>query len=197
MPFINLIHEQRVAAERADRKSKMFFLAFVGVMLSSVGAFSLVSFDKGQVHEQQAALQSQIDRAKPLIAKTEANQLEQSKLTPRMKTLQDAQNDTQRWDRVLTYLTTQTPTTTWLTAVRCNAGDPKKGVNISFTGVAMSQEPVGELILRLQNSPDLGNLNLNYTQEKLIQQTKTTEFQVNADLVGTEPKKTLTEEKPS
>ncbi len=198
MPFINLIHEQRVAAERADRKSKMFFLAFVGVMLSSVGAFSLVSFDKSKVHDEQAALQAQIEKAKPLIAQTNANALETSKLTPRLKTLQDAQGDTQRWDRVLTYLTTQTPnTTTWLTALRCNAGDPKKGVNISFTGVAMSQEPVGELILRLQNSPDLGNINLNYTQEKLIQQTKTTEFQVNADLVGTEPKKSLTEEKPS
>ena len=173
----------------------MFFLAFVGVMLSSVGAFSVVSFDAGKVHDQEAALNDQIERAKPLIAQTKANQLEQDKLTPRLKTLQDAQGNTQRWDRVLNYLTIQTPPQAWLTAVRCNAGDPKKAVNVTFQGVAMSQGPVGELILRLQNSPDLGNLNLNYTQEKLIQQTKTTEFQVNADLVGTEPKKTLTEEK--
>jgi len=57
----------------------------------------------------------------------------------------------------------------------------------------MSQQPVGELILRLQNSADLANVSLSYTQEKLIQQTKTTEFQVTADLNGTEPKKSLLE----
>src|SRR4051794_21603072 len=126
MPFINLIHEQRVAAERADRKSKMFFLSFVGVMLTSVGAFSLVSFNTGKVHDEEAALQAQIERAKPLIAQTQANQLENSKLTPRLTTLQDAQGDTQRWDRVLNYLTVQTPPQAWLTSVRCNAADPKR-----------------------------------------------------------------------
>src|SRR5690348_6167659 len=136
MPFINLIHEQRVAAERADRKSKLFFLAFVGVMLSSVGAFSLVTFDKAKVHDAEAALNDQIERAKPLIAQTSANTMETNKLTPRLKTLQDAQADTQRWDRVLNYLTTQTPPQAWLTSVRCNAGDPKKPINVTFQGVA-------------------------------------------------------------
>ena len=195
MPFINLIHEQRVAAERADRKSKMFFLAFVGVMLSSVGAFSLVQYSVQRLHDQEASLQAQIERAKPLIAQTNTNQLEEGKLTPRLKTLQDAQGDTQRWDRVLGYLTTQIPPQSWLTAVRCQSNDPKKPITITFSGVAMSQEPVGELILRLQNSADLGNVTLGYTQEKLIQQNKTTEFQLMADLVGTAPKKGLQEEK--
>ena len=193
MPFINLIHEQRVAAERADRKSKMFFLAFVSVMLCSVAGFGGISYQVDKVHDEEGALQAQIDRAKPLIAETEANQREQAKLTPRLKTLEDAQADTQRWNSVLSYLTTQTPPQAWLTAVRSQGSDPKKAITVTFTGVAMAQQPVGELILRLQNSPDLGNLNLKYTQEKLIQQNKTTEFQVEADLVGTEPKKTLEE----
>jgi Tfp pilus assembly protein PilN len=196
MPFINLIHEQRVAAERADRKSKLFFLAFVAVMISSAGGFAVISFQNKGVHDLEAALQAQIERAKPLIAQTQANQLEKSKLTPRLSTLEDAQGDTQRWGRVLNYLTTQTPPETWLTAVRCASPDPKKPVNVTFAGVAMSQVPVGEFILRMQNSPDLGNVSLSYTQEKLIQQTKTTEFQVNAEINGTAPKKTLEEEKP-
>lgn len=193
MPFVNLIHEQRVAAERADRKSKLFFLAFVAVMISSAGGFAVTSFADRGIHDQEAALQAQIERAKPLIAQTQANQLEKSKLTPRLQTLTDAQGDTQRWNRVLSYLTTQTPTQAWLTAVRCTNADPKKAVQVTFSGVAMSQVPVGEYILRLQNSPDLANVNLSYTQEKLIQQTKTTEFQVDADLAGTEPKKSLEE----
>jgi Tfp pilus assembly protein PilN len=196
MPFINLIHEQRVAAERADRKSKLFFLAFVAVMISSAGGFAVISFaDKG-VHDEEAALQAQIERAKPLIAQTQANQLEKSKLMPRLSTLEDAVGDTQRWNRVLTYLTTQTPPEAWLTAIRCTNADPKKAVQVTFAGVAMSQVPVGDYILRLQNSSDLGNVTLQYTQEKLIQQTKTTEFQINAELNGTAPKKGLTEEKP-
>jgi Tfp pilus assembly protein PilN len=196
MPFVNLIHEQRVAAERADRKSKLFFLAFVAVMISSAGGFAVISFKNKNVHDEEAALQAQIERAKPLIAQTKANNLLKEGLTPRLSTLEDAQGDTTRWNRVLTYLTTQTPPQAWLTSLRCQSADPKKPVQITFQGVAMSQEPVGETILRLQNSPDLGNVQLSYTQEKLIQQTKTTEFQVNADLVGTAPKKTLEEEKP-
>ena len=196
MPFINLIHEQRVAAERADRKSKLFFLAFVAVMISSAGGYATIGFASKGVHDEEAALQAQIERAKPLIAQTQANQLEKSKLTPRLSTLEDAVADTQRWDRVLTYLTTQVPPSAWLSALRCNQADPKKPVQVTFAGVAMSQVPVGEFILRMQNSPDLGNLALSYTQEKLIQQTKTTEFQVTADLNGTAPKKTLEEEKP-
>lgn len=195
MPFINLIHEQRVAAERADRKSKMFFLAFVAVMLSSAGGFAAISFQSKAVHDEESALQAQIERAKPLIAQTNANQLEKSKLMPRLSTLEDAQADTQRWDRVLNYLTIQTPPQAWLTAIRCTNADPKKAVQVTFAGVAMSQVPVGEYILRLQNSADLGNVALTYTQEKLIQQTKTTEFQVTADLNGTAPKKTLEEVK--
>src|SRR5579885_3369336 len=193
MPFVNLIHEQRVAAERADRKSKLFFLAFVAVMVSSAGAFAMLSLSTKSVHDEEAALQAQIERAKPLIAQTNANNLEKSNLMPRLSTLQDAVGDTQRWNRVLTYLTVQTPPQAWLTAIRCQSADPKKPISVTFTGVAMSQDPVGDLILRMQNSPDLGNVSLNYTQEKLIQQTKTTEFQVNADLVGTAPKKGLQE----
>jgi Tfp pilus assembly protein PilN len=196
MPFINLIHEQRVAAERADRKSKLYFLAFVAVMISSAGAFVVISVaDKG-VHDQEASLQAQIERAKPLIAQTQTNQLEKSKLTPRLSTLEDAVGDTQRWSRLLTYLTTQTPPEAWLTSIRCTNADPKKAVQITFSGVALSQVPVGDYILRLQNSTDLTNVSLQYTQEKLIQQTKTTEFQVNADLNGTAPKQGLQEDKP-
>lgn len=195
MPYINLIHEQRVAAEKADKKSKLFFLAFVAVMLSSVGGFSAAEYQASQVHLEEAALQAQIERAKPLIAQTEANKLEQAKLAPRLKTLVDAQTETQRWDRVLGYLTTQIPPKAWLTAIRSTNADPKKPVNVGFVGVAMNQEPVGELILRLQNCPDMGNVSLAYTQEKLINQLKTTEYQVTAELTGTAPKKGLEEEK--
>lgn len=194
MPFINLIHEQRIAAAREDRKSKLLFLTFVGVMLTSVGGFSAMTFASQQVHVEEAALQAQIERAKPLIAQTEANQLLQAKLTPRLTTLQNAQEDTQRWDHLLAYLSTQTPPQAWLTGVRCTSGDPKKGVTVTFQGLAMSQQPVAEMILRLQNSVDLSDVNLKYTQEKMIAQQKTTEYQIEAVLQGTAPKKKTIEE---
>ncbi|MEA2552503.1 MAG: hypothetical protein QOJ65_679 [Fimbriimonadaceae bacterium] len=173
----------------------MFFLAFVAVMMSSAGGYVVVSYEGQQSHDAESALQAQIERAKPLIAQTEDNQRQQAKLTPRLKTLENAQGETTRWERVLSYLTTQTPPQAWLTSVRCASADPKKPVSITFQGVAMSQVPVGELILRLQNSTDLGSVSLRYTQEKLIQQSKTTEFQVDAALMGTEPKQGVQEEK--
>lgn len=194
MPLINLIHEQRLATRRSERKSQVLFLAFVGVMLTAAGGFVLGTYEADRLHDEEASLQAQIDRAKPLLAQTEANQRQRSELMPRLSTLEDAQTTTERWGRVLGYLTTQTPPQAWLTGVRCLGSDPKKPIVLSFSGVALAQEPVGELILRLQNSDDLANVNLKFTQEKLIDQSKATEFLVEADIVGTEPKKSLEEE---
>ena len=194
MPLINLIHEQRLAARRSDRKSKTLFLTFVGAMLAGAGGFVVGSFEADRLHDEEASLQAQIERAKPLIAKTEENLRLTADLTPRLNTLEDAQKTTERWGRVLSYLTTQTPPQAGLTAIRCQGADPKRPIMVSFGGVALAQEPVGELILRLQNSDDLSNLTLKFTQEKLIDQAKATEFLVEADLAGTEPKKSLEEE---
>lgn len=193
MPYINLIQDQRLAARRDDRKSKTLFTAFIGSMAASVAAFVLVSFDGQRLQDEEAALQAQIERAKPLIARTEANRREMSVLLPRLTTLEDAQQTSDRWHRVLQHVSTQTPPETWLTGVRCLGGDPKKAIQVSFQGMSLSQDPVAELILRFQTAADLGNVNLKYTQEKLIEQSKATEFMVEADLKGTEPKKVAEE----
>jgi Tfp pilus assembly protein PilN len=195
MPFINLIHEQRVAARREERKSKTLFLAFVGVMVASVGGFVVGSFESSKLSDEEASLQAQIQRAEPLIRRTEQNDRLKAELAPRVKTLEDAHAASQRWARVLDYFTTQTPPDTYLTSIRCTAGDAQKPVSLALSGIATRQEPVGELILRLQNCEDLENVGLKFTQEKLIDMAKATEFMVEGDLAGTVAKKNISEEK--
>ena len=129
--------------------------------------------------------QAQIEHANPIIEQTLNNQRQTKMLMPRLTTLENAQETTERWSRVLEHVSTQTPPQVWLTGVRCQAPDPTKPILVSFQGLSLSQEPVGELILRLQNCADLDRLTLKYTQEKLIEQSKATEFMVEADLVGT------------
>ena len=45
-----------------------------------------------------------------------------------------------------------------------------------------AEELIGELIMRLQNSPKLDNVSLRFTQEKVIQQGSGIEFDVTADI---------------
>ena len=64
--------------------------------------------------------------------------------------------------------------------------------NIQQSSTAAAQEPIGEFILRLQGCPDLEGVNLKYATEKIVQDSKGTEFQIDAGIAGTaveKPKK--------
>lgn len=184
MPLINLIQEQRLAKRRQERKARSFFLLFVGTLVASMGGFMAISFEKDRLESQEASLKANALRVAPLLAGIADNNRKRQQLIPRLKTLEDAQAMSERWSRILAHLSTQMPPQAWLTSVRCSAGDPSLPITIAVQGLATSQDPVGEFILRLQTCDDVENVSLRYTQEKLINQSKTTEFQVDAHLKG-------------
>ena len=191
MPLVNLIQEQRLAAARAERKTRVLFFSFVGSVVASVFAVGAISFRTDQLKREEAQLLALAARLKPLkgqIAKADA---EKAKLTPRLKTLEDAQVATNRWSNVLRHLSTNTPARTWLTSIRSKVEtDPTKPIEISLVGMSAAQEPVGEFMLRTQNAEDLEAVNLRYTQEKATAGGgKAIEFEVAAQIVGSaEPK---------
>jgi len=184
MPFINLIQEQRLAIRRAERKARSFFYAFAAIGVVSGGSYLTLLAETQIQRSKQTHYKEQIATITPLLAEIKANEDSYSELSPRVKTLGDAAGYTARWDRILAHLATQTPPHTWLTAIRGVAADPTKPVTVMFVGVADGQPPIGEFMMRLQNAPDLESVNLKYTQEKLVNQQKGTEFEVDADLAG-------------
>ena len=189
MPLINLIQQQRFASRSNARKARSFFFLFAGSLVASVGAYAFVLFQKEMLQSEEAKLQGELQANAPMVKQTDENTKQVAQLQPRLTTLEDAQTVSGRWGRILGKLATQTPTNAWLTAVRTTAADQTKPITISFTGVSPAQEPISEFILRMQNQADLQNVTLKFTQEKLVQTSKGIEFQVDAEIVGTEAQK--------
>lgn len=195
MPFINLIQEQRLVAQANERKSRSFFLTFVGVLTASGLAVSFLTMETIIAGRQASGVEAQNKKNAPLVSQIDQNAKALAELTPRVKTLEDAQVITSRWSRILEHLAVQTPHSTWLTTMRCLGSDPTKPIQISFAGIATAQSPIGEFIMRMQNLADLDNVNLKFTNEKLIANKTGIEFQVDADLVGTTEQQVKREDK--
>lgn len=192
MPFINLIEEQRQILKRAEAKTRAAFLSFVGVTSLSVLGFGWLLYRTEAVSGDVAKLQADARKIEPLTKQIEADRKLLSEMSPKLKTLEDAQELTARWDRILEHLSQNTPGPMWLTDLRAVSNDPAKPVQTSFIGLCDRLEPVGEFILRLQTCPDLETVNLKFAAEKQVAQGKGIEFEVQASVAGTateQPKK--------
>jgi Tfp pilus assembly protein PilN len=185
MPFINLIQEQRLARKKNESKVRSLQLVFIGSAVASVLGFGYFFVQTQALAFEKRRMEAQIEKNAPLVRQIAEYQNQYAELAPRLKTLEDAQVVSGRWGRIMTHISRQTPTPTWLTALRVSANDATKPINVSMVGVSSGQEPISEFILRMQNSKDLENVNLKFSQEKVMNFTKAVEFEVTADIVGT------------
>jgi len=193
MPFINLIQEQRSGIRQQERRARAFFFAFGTVTCLSVLSFGFLLLQTEQSQSEINRLQREFQKLEPVVKQTEANDAELRDLAPKLTTLENAQAATERWGRILDHLSRNIPQGMWLTNLRCVAIDPTKPIQLTMTGLTSSQDSVGDLILRLQSCKDLQNVLLKFTQEKMVENSKAVEFEVGADIVGTEEKKALSE----
>jgi Tfp pilus assembly protein PilN len=197
MPHINLIQEHRLARKRNESKTRTFTFVFLGAATASVMGFGFFFLQSALLHADKDRLEAQLERNAPLLRQISEYQAQYAEIAPRLKTLEDAQIVSGRWGRIMTHISHQTPKPTWLTAMRVMANDPTKPISLSFIGVAPAQEPISEFILRMQNSKDLENVNLKFSQEKMVNSIKAVEFEVTADIVGTAESKPKLEEEES
>lgn len=187
MPLINLIHEQRVAVRQRERRARTFFFTFVGVTVISVGAFGMLYLETESLRGDVASASRKLTRLQPVLNAIDEHEQEMRSMAPRLATLQDAQDATQRWSRILAFLTRNMPQGTWLTNVRCQQANPTEAVSVTFTGLSSSQDAVANLMLRLRQNKDLEKVELKYTQEDTSsQQSAAIKFEVTATLPGTE-----------
>lgn len=185
MPLINLIQEQRLAEKKNEQAARLFFMTFAASAVFSIVGLGFLTYLRESAEGEQAALKAKAQELKPTLDEIDSNLGEYAKLAPRVKTLEDAQETTNRWNRIMAHLSTQTPTETWLTQIRAFQSDPKQPVQVSFIGLSTKQELIGEYILRLQGCADLLNVGLKFSQEKNVQLGRQLEFEVSADIDGT------------
>ncbi|MFY9235488.1 MAG: PilN domain-containing protein [Fimbriimonadaceae bacterium] len=197
MPLINLIQEQQLSGRREEARARLFFMSFVASAAAAAAAFGFLLFQTDAAKGELADMEAKNQKMAPLLKQIEDNSRLASQLSPRLNTLESAQLLTSRWNNILDHLVVNTPAQTWLTGIRCVAQDPSKPVSISFVGMAASQELVGEMILRLQGSPELQGVNLKYTQEKVVTEGNGIEFEISADLTGTAAEKPKDEQEAS
>ncbi len=189
MPMVNLIQEQRLAAQRVEKQARAGFFGFAATGIAVVAAYGFLLFQNTAAAGEEAKLRADRQKLAPTVAKIEANEKELLDLEPRLKTLSDAQMASDRWAGILAHLSQQTPKDVWLTSMRSNMSDPTKPILVSFLGVGLSQDPIGEFMMRIQNEKDLDNVNLRFTQEKIVNNNHTTEFEIAAEIGGTAEQK--------
>lgn len=200
MPVINLIQEQRLVRQRQEQRARIALLTLAGTVVLGLFGYGILFFEGTALKFEVSRLDSDLTKMKPVIAQIEDNERQRALLSPRLKTLQDAQTQTNRWAHLLQYLRTQTPTDTWLTALQSNALEQDKPTTVVLQGTARAQKPISEFILRTENEPDLENVLLHFTQEKKsgVSTMRAVEFEVGADIAGSaEQKKTVKEDSKS
>lgn len=195
MPFINLIQEHVLAAKKERKRARAALFCFCLATAMAGGANAYCIWQSESLDSDIAKLKADTDKNKEKLAQIDENRRELLDLAPRLKTLSDAQLMTQRWGTILQHLSKQTPPGAWLTGMRTQGTDPTRPLTTSFQGLSNRQELVGEFILRLQACPDLENVNLKFTAEKIVSNGKGIEFDVSADIAGTAEAKPKDEQK--
>ncbi len=187
MPHINLIEVRRIAARRAERGVRIGLLTLSGTAAVCIVGYGYLFLQAEGLSQEEARLAASKKKLEPLLKEIASDTTERSGLEPRLKSLEDAQKLTGRWGRIMQHLTLNTPRGAWLTAVRCVGAEPDKPVTLSLAGVGKTQADAAEFMMRVQNAPDLENVQLKFTQEKVMDKTAAIEFEVGADIAGTTP----------
>ncbi len=199
MPLVNLIQEQRLAVRQREQQTRVLFLGILGIAALSFLTAGYFTFDSIRLKAQAANIEQKIEELKPVTAELAMVEDQITQLTPRMKTLEDAQHNTQQWMDVLGYLTTNTPDTVLLNGLKTSQSDSADPIQVSLTGLSKTQEAVGAFILRIEASPEMEQTMLRYTQERSsgsgADGAKATQFEVVTSLAGTgEKPKAVNEE---
>ena len=189
MPLINLIESRIIAEKKAAQALRVSKMVFAGTGAIVAATYGLVLIQASNIGGHENELREQIKKQKPMVDKIADMQSEKSDLEPRLKTLTDARDLTERWGRIMKHLATNTPENVWLTALRAQAGDPEKPIGLSIIGLAKTQAEMAEFTLRTQNAKDLEAVSMKYSQEKVLEATTAVEFEVGGEIVGTAEKK--------
>ncbi|MBX3113308.1 MAG: PilN domain-containing protein [Fimbriimonadaceae bacterium] len=185
MPLINLIQEQRIEARSKQKQIQIALFGTMGIgALSVLGTLALM-FDATRLNLYAGALEQKKIEIQPTLDELTANQEALDQMRPRVQTLETAQKDSTKWEEVLAYLTQNTPPTVWLTNVKAFKQDAATPMVLTFNGVSLTQEAVGDFQYRLGVCSELENPQLKYTQPRFSDKFRQFEFELSADMKGT------------
>ncbi len=187
MPFINLIEEQRQAVRKRERQLRVMVLGVLGIAALAFLTAGYFTFEAMGLRMRLGELNATKQRLQPTMDALAETQAEEALISPRIKTLESATEDTGRWTNLLAYLALNTPDSLTLNALRCSPATDTDPVTVSFQGLSQNQESVGAYIVRLEANEELMDAQLRFTQEQKQGNRKSIQFEVAAVLEGTIP----------
>jgi len=187
MAVINLIAQEQQMRRQLERKTRLLgfgWLSVAGVI--GAGWASLLLYGNS-INAQRAQVEAQLTELRPTLQQLKQTQAQLAALQPLVETLQNAQKDTRRWLQLFQHFSQHTPQGCYLIGAELGKrADPKKPMEITLKGLAETQQLVGELMLRLNQHPELENVRLDYSQERALSElTTVVEFQITAQIKGT------------
>jgi len=184
MPLINMISERRQQQAMLIRRRKQWFavlLAEIGVL---AGVFSFLGMTNLSLQARLQRAQQEINKLQPtldLIAKTERDT---QALMPKLRTLSEAQQLTERWYATINGIARCLPADVWLTSItsiQAQDGERNRQTTvITLVGSTLTQQQVGEMMLRLNTIPTFEKVELHYTQQRSYNNLETVDFEVAA-----------------
>jgi Tfp pilus assembly protein PilN len=133
-------------------------------------------------------VETELKRLEPTLDRIRVAQQERLALRPKLTTLTNAQAATDRWFDVLDGLKRSIPPRAWLTSLVVEGAKTGKQA-VRFNGITVSQETVGETMLRLNQLNQYGDINLHYTQAGKLGDRPTVQFEFAAELKPLEGRK--------
>lgn len=186
MPFINLISESRQKRAQLIRNRKRLLTVLLVEVAVLAGLFSFLSMKSMLLGVRLTRAQREIVRLQPtldLIAQTEQ---ETRQLMPKLRTLTDAQEHTRKWFVTLNGIARCLPVDVWLTGLssaQAQSSDSNaKTTTITLTGSTLTQQQVGEMMLRLNTIPTFEKVQLHFTQQRSYNDMETVDFEVAAQM---------------
>ena len=174
MPSVNMIAARRAEKKRLEKFVYITLLVIVGELAL---ALAVVGFMTARVHADNSRIH-QLDRdmarIQPTVDKIRKYEAEIKDLEPRLELLGNSRDRTMLWHTVLQDLGRCMPEKTWLNSLATTVvsssesstgGKSSPSTTINLGGASVSQQLVGETMLRLNQCAEFEKVDLTYTQE--------------------------------
>lgn len=192
MPLINIIAERREQQVRLQRNRQRLLLLLMLEVALLGGLFSFFAMSTLSLQSRLQRAQREIKQLEPTLQRIEQIERETQALMPRIRTLAEAQQRTHLWHQTIAGIARSLPDNVWLTGItstQSQATDKENSATlITLTGSALSQQQVGELMLRLNAFPAFEQVDLHYTQQRTYNQLESVDFEIAVRLQASQGK---------
>ena len=197
MPLINLIESDLLVAKKASQQMRLSQAALIAAGCVVGISYLFVLGQGAMLAGEEQQVQTKLKKIKPIIKAIDEQKQIVADLEPRLQTLEDARELTNRWGRLLNHVSVNTPRDVYLTSIRSDSSQVDQPIKVTFIGTGKSQTDASEFVLRCQNSQDMESVNLVGSQEKLLRAVSAIEFEIAGSIIGTAPKPASDEDKPT